>query len=98
MVAALAARAPAVVTDIPGNREWVTNDHNGWLFKDGDAADLASRIERALRQRGSLAEMGRRSRKIAEERADWRRNSAILLQAYESAFSSKSRPGVQTVQ
>jgi glycosyltransferase involved in cell wall biosynthesis len=97
LMEAMACGLPVLVSDIPGNREWVTNDQNGWLFKDGDPGDLAARIEHALEQRASLPERGRRSRKIAEERADWNRNSAILLQAYESVVSSKPRPRVQTV-
>jgi glycosyltransferase involved in cell wall biosynthesis len=37
LMEALACGLPCLVSDIPANREWVTNDQNGWLFEDGEA-------------------------------------------------------------
>ena len=80
---ALACGLPVLVSDIPGNREWVTDGENGWLFRDGDAEDLAAKVLHACEECASLAEMGRRSRAIAGARADWKMNVAALLRAYE---------------
>ena len=36
LLEALASGLPAIVSDIPGNREWVRPEENGWWFPDGD--------------------------------------------------------------
>ena len=44
LMEALACGLPALVSDIPANKEWVQEDRNGWLFPDGDADALAEKI------------------------------------------------------
>ncbi|MBW8010251.1 MAG: glycosyltransferase family 4 protein [Chloroflexi bacterium] len=87
LMEAMASGVPALVSDIPGNREWVTPDQNGWLFPDGDANALEHSILQAFEQREKLAEMGRAARKQAEYRADWSKNFKQLLHAYELAMA-----------
>ena len=82
LMEALACGLPCLVSDIPANKEWVKEGENGWLFSDGKADSLAEKILTAMAQREKLPEIGRNSRRIAEERADWQKNSAKLLDAY----------------
>lgn len=89
LMEALACGLPALVSDIPGNREWVREGENGWLFRDGDVDVLAAKILRAMEGRASLPAMGRRAREEAEARADWKKNAAILLRTYESVQALK---------
>jgi L-malate glycosyltransferase len=89
LLEALASGLPCLVSDIPGNREWVTEGVNGWLFPDGDADALAAKILQALDQRRMLPKIGSAARALAEDRADWKKNSAKLLQAYKKALQSK---------
>ena len=42
LLEAMSQKLYPVVTDIPGNREWLTSDRH--LFKSGDAVDLAAKI------------------------------------------------------
>jgi glycosyltransferase involved in cell wall biosynthesis len=94
LMEAMACGLPSVVSDIPGNREWVVNHHNGWLFRDGDADALAARILHAMDKRADLAEVGRRARQVAEQRADWDKNSLTLLNTYETiASQAAQKPG-----
>ncbi len=86
LMEALASGLPCLVSDIPGNREWVTECENGWLFPDGDADALAAKILQAVDQRRSFPEMGHAARVVAEERADWTKNSKKLMQAYTQAL------------
>jgi glycosyltransferase involved in cell wall biosynthesis len=88
LLEAMASGCPVVVSDIPGNREWVRSGVNGWLFKDGDSNAMAQSILLAIETRGTLAEMGMAARQIAEQRADWRKNFPKLIQAYFLAMSS----------
>ena len=68
---ALACGRPALVSDIPGNQEWIAPDEQGWLFPDGNEDALVEGILQAYRQRGRLAELGQAARRLAEQRADW---------------------------
>ena len=83
LMEALASGLPCLVSDIPGNREWVIEGENGWLFPDGDVDALAVKLLQVYDQRDALPEIGRAARSVAEERADWTKNSAKLMQAYQ---------------
>lgn len=85
LLEALACGRPVLVSDIPGNREWIEPGVQGWLFPDGDAESLAQAILQAVEQREQLPEMGRRARQLAEQRADWKQNFQHLLHAYQLA-------------
>ena len=84
LMEALACGLPCLVSDIPANKEWVFDDDNGWLFRDGDSNDLAEKILAAIAQREKLPEIGRSSRRAAEMRADWKKNAAALMNVYRS--------------
>jgi glycosyltransferase involved in cell wall biosynthesis len=87
LLEAMASGTPVIVSDIPGNREWVEPGAQGWLFPDGDANALAQCILNAIARRDLLPEMGRAARALAEQRADWDRNFPELFKAYQIAFS-----------
>ena len=86
LLEAFACGIPAIVPDIPGNREWITLGENGWLFPDGDSDALATVILNAIDQQQYLPEMGRKARRLAEERADWEKNFPLLEKAYAIAM------------
>ncbi|MCA1954616.1 MAG: glycosyltransferase family 4 protein [Anaerolinea sp.] len=91
LMEALASGVPVLVSDIPGNREWITPGVQGWLFPDGDDVALSEGILNALRQRSELPAMGRAGRALAEQRADWRKNFARLLEGYDMAVTLAKR-------
>ena len=89
LMEALGCGLPCLVSDIPANKEWVTEGENGWLFRDGDADALAARITQAIEGRDKLPAVGRAARAVAEARADWKVNSQKLMYAYERALQVK---------
>jgi glycosyltransferase involved in cell wall biosynthesis len=93
LMEALASGLPCLVSDIPGNREWVTEGENGWLFPDDDADALAAKITQAMDQRETLPKIGSAARAVAEERADWTKNSAKLMDAYLRALQLRQMEG-----
>jgi glycosyltransferase involved in cell wall biosynthesis len=89
LLEALASGLPCLVSDIPGNREWIENGVNGWLFRDGDVDDLAEKILYAIKNQREFRKMGELARKTAEERADWQKNFGKLLEAYEKVVNRR---------
>ena len=89
LMEALACGLPCLVSDIPANREWVFENGNGWLFRDGDADHLAQKILAAASHRESLPELGRASRRSAEQRADWKKNFEKLVSAYQQMVDNE---------
>jgi L-malate glycosyltransferase len=81
----MACGCPVLVSDIPGNREWVTPGENGWLFPPDDPEALAQAILTAVDRRDRLPEMGRSARRLAEQRADWKHNFPRVFEAYRIA-------------
>lgn len=88
LLEAMACGCPVLVSDIPGNREWVQHGENGWLFPDGDEKALGQSIIQAVAQRERLPEMGQAARRIAEQRADWNLNFPQLERAFDIAKNS----------
>lgn len=86
LLEAMACGLPALVSDIPGNREWVEPGENGWWFSDGDVEELSDRIAQAAAL-DDLASFGQRGRSVAEARADWSRNAGMIHQAYQLALA-----------
>jgi glycosyltransferase involved in cell wall biosynthesis len=83
LMEALACGLPCAVSDIPANREWVTDGINGWIFSDGDADALAKIILSGIENCGRLKKIAGNARKTAEEKADWNINIIKLLETYQ---------------
>lgn len=87
LMEALASGLPCLVSDITGNREWIEDGVNGWLFRDGDVDDLVAKILNAIKNRKSLKKIGEAARKTAEQKADWKKNFGKLLEVYDKIIS-----------
>lgn len=85
MLEALACGCPVLLSDIPGNLEWITPGQQGWFFRDGNVQSLAEAMLNAVENRSGLPEMRRLARFLAEQRADWEKNFPELLKAYRLA-------------
>ena len=86
LMQALATGLLAVVSDIPGNREWVTPGVEGYLVPVSDPHTLAralihvAHLPQEARQR-----MARAARRRAEGQAHWKRHLQKLDRAYHRA-------------
>lgn len=94
LLEALASGTPVLLSDIPGNREWVSEEvhpeHSrrvGWLFRDGDVESLTNGILHAVESRGQISAMGQAARALAESRGNWEKNFPRLFEAYEIALN-----------
>jgi glycosyltransferase involved in cell wall biosynthesis len=88
LLEALACGIPVLVSDIPANKEWVRHGVNGWVFRDGDAGDLAEKILWIASHRSTMSRVGQAARATAEERADWSKNFKVLLRSYRRTLEA----------
>jgi glycosyltransferase involved in cell wall biosynthesis len=86
LMEAMACSCPPLVSSIPANLEWVVDGEQGWVFRDGYAGDLAQKIIHIARHRREAMEKGRLARKTAESRADWKKNTMVLMQTYQDVW------------
>jgi len=94
LMEALASGLPVLVSDIPGNREWVepgAPEAVGALFPDGDSNALAEGILRAAGDPNGLAGQRRAARALAERRANWPENFKKLLRTYQTLKDSQKQ-------
>ena len=87
LLQAMACGLPPIVSDIPGNREWVVAGENGWLFKDGESDQLSSLMIKTARTPEVRATLGVAARMTTVDRADWKKNTPKLLDAYQLAIN-----------
>ncbi len=86
LMEAMACGLPTIASDIPANAEWIAEGQTGWLFPDGDNHALAELLLQI--PSFDLPTVGTRARKVAEKRADWRRNKQLLFLCWEQAMTS----------
>ena len=83
LLEALSVGLPVVVSDIQGNREWVTSHCGSWLATPDHAEEFASGLVEAVDLNPvRRLEVARLHRQIALERADWEANFKTLLAMY----------------
>jgi glycosyltransferase involved in cell wall biosynthesis len=79
----MAAGLPAVVSNVPGNCELVTDGIEGLHFSAGDAPALADRIKFLLSNSQEAAQMGQRGR----EKVGRRLSSEVMIQQHMDYYS-----------
>ncbi|RLI46217.1 hypothetical protein DRO69_03580 [Candidatus Bathyarchaeota archaeon] len=84
LLEAMACKLAPVVTDIPGNREWVKDSVNGLLFPPRNKAVLAEKII-YLAENQKLREIfGRKCVDIVKKRATWKHCVLKMQAIYET--------------
>jgi glycosyltransferase involved in cell wall biosynthesis len=80
LLEAMATGLPVIVTDIPSNREWITEGVNGWLPTKGDSASTANAIFNAVALTSDeRKQFAMRNRAIVEARGNWQINVQNLF-------------------
>ena len=78
---AMAMGRAVITTDAPGCRETVLDNVNGFLVPPRDSSALAHAMKRFIMRPEMIAQMGRESRLLAEERFDVHRANARIMEA-----------------
>ena len=87
LMEALASGLPVLVSDIPGNKEWIDQGRNGWLFKTGSVENLTKSMSEIYKNKVHISQVGIEARKSAEKKANWEVNFQKLLFAYQLALN-----------
>jgi glycosyltransferase involved in cell wall biosynthesis len=86
----MAFALPAVVSDIPGNRELITHGENGLLVPPGDVGALARAVLEVLASRARAESMGRVSRLKAENEFSFGRVAERYLRLYSGLMENSA--------
>jgi len=87
LLEAMSAGLFPVVSDIAGNREWISDGDNGLLFETGSATALAGALKRAESMKASFAEIAKANRRMVAERAIWEDNLERLLTCFRELIA-----------
>lgn len=91
LLEAMASGAPAVVSRIPGNAEWVSEE-TGWDFPVGDWAELGRILQMLCVAEGAvIAARTEAAHHRVTQRADWRRNLRALTDVARRARTENTR-------
>lgn len=85
----MACGLPVVVADSDGNREWIENGKNGWLYPAEDHRAMARAILEALADDGARRIAGAMNIQIIRARADWDCNFPQVLAAYDQLLNER---------
>lgn len=86
LLEAMGCGLPVLVSDIPGNLEWVEEGVTGFTFPVGAIETLAEKMIGLARRRETLkTTIGTAARERIERDADWEKNILKITKAYESA-------------
>jgi glycosyltransferase involved in cell wall biosynthesis len=83
LLEAMACKLAPVVTDIPGNREWIRDGVNGLLFPPRNKAVLAEKIIYLAENQKSRDIFGRRCVEVVKKRAAWKHCVSKMQAIYE---------------
>jgi len=96
LLEAMSAGAVPVVSDIEGNRPWVSAGESGLLFRPGDAAGLAAAVRRALTDADWRERARTRAAATIAARGDWHHNLACIEAMFAALVAGQPLPAEST--
>ncbi|MDH4220065.1 MAG: glycosyltransferase [Candidatus Aminicenantes bacterium] len=90
LLEAMASGAFPIVTDIPANREWISDGENGFLVPVDQEKSLAEKIVGAIRNQNLRERSRDKNLCLINDKALWRVTIAKTKEIYKMALDSKS--------
>lgn len=84
LLEAMACGLPPIVTDIPGNREWIENGVNGFFFPPRNQKALAEKIIGLVENEPMRKRFGERCFRIIKQKATWKECVTKMEALYRS--------------
>jgi glycosyltransferase involved in cell wall biosynthesis len=85
---AMSCEMAPVVTDLPANREWITDGENGFIVPQEDYQALADKIVYLLNNGEIRAKFGKISRKLILDKAEYEKEMGKVVKLYEGMISA----------
>ncbi|MGB2989120.1 MAG: glycosyltransferase [Candidatus Zixiibacteriota bacterium] len=76
-----------IVTDIPGNREWIEDQNNGFLFPTSDHEALAEKIIHVTNEFSRWTEFRAKNEAVIRNRAAWEDNMRNIEDRFQTLVS-----------
>ncbi|MBI4723286.1 MAG: glycosyltransferase family 4 protein [Candidatus Stahlbacteria bacterium] len=89
LLEAMACGAFPIVSDIPGNREWIIDGENGYLVPIDNPKYLADKIVKALRNPKLLKDARLRNDEIIHQHCLWEKNMMAIEAAFKSIINNR---------
>jgi len=86
LLEAMACGLAPVVTDIAGNREWIEDGQNGFLFPPRDSEALAEKINELIEIPRLRKSFGKKCVQIITQKATWDKCVSSMEAVYEALF------------
>lgn len=77
LLEAMACGKPVVVSDIPGNREWIKNEETGFVVPLRNPFAMASATINLLQNKDLMSSFGRRNLEVVKKRANIQKSLAL---------------------
>jgi GT2 family glycosyltransferase/glycosyltransferase involved in cell wall biosynthesis len=90
LLMAMSCGCPAVVSDLPGMREIVTDGINGYVFENGSKDELARVLTRALRDEPGRRQVAARATEYIRHHHDWNQIGTKTLCVYREVLSRQT--------
>jgi glycosyltransferase involved in cell wall biosynthesis len=90
---AMACELAPVVTDLPANREWVTDGKTGFIVPVNDVSALVDRIIYLLENKKIGERFGKEGRKIIKKRAEYEKEMEKAEKLFEEMVRNWKSPG-----
>lgn len=90
LLEAMASGAFPIVTDIPSNREWISDGENGFLVPVDQEEYLAEKIVEAIRNEALIERSKERNVRLIKEKAFWPVTLSKTSEIYRSFLDPKS--------
>lgn len=91
LLEAMACGLPVIVSDIPGNLEWIEDGVNGLIVRRSDHNSVASGINRLLKEAALRKEMSETNARKIKERADFEKNFLKLDNIYRELAEARKK-------
>jgi glycosyltransferase involved in cell wall biosynthesis len=88
---AMASGVFPIASDIPANRQWITDGLNGHIFPVGDPQSLAALLERSFHDPDFRSVVARRNRNRVELVASWKHFAAEMDNLYAEVIGQCRR-------
>jgi glycosyltransferase involved in cell wall biosynthesis len=90
LLESMACGAFPVVSDIEGNREWITDGENGRLFEVGNPDSLAAVLDSTMSDRDLILRGREKNKRLIQEKANWMENVNRVAKSIKK-LASKTR-------